>query len=241
MKLKYIFIITLLLGCFNAVAQDSLQFKSRVQQTTMIELYSSQGCSSCPPAERWISRYLNDASLWKDTVPVVFHVDYWNKIGWVDPFSNASNSQRQRNYYHQGKINSVYTPGFIINGKEWRGGEYSITSKAPGVLRASLKERNLKVEFENKGELVLHVSILGIGLKTDIKSGENSGKTMMEDFVALSHQRIKSDKGVWQVKLPYIKQGSALRYGLAIWVSYPEKNTPIQSAGTWLPEGIFGS
>ena len=67
----------------NVHAQNAVQFSSLPQQTTMIELYSSQGCSSCPPAERWISKYIDDDNLWKKIVPIVFHVDYWNDLGWV--------------------------------------------------------------------------------------------------------------------------------------------------------------
>ena len=101
MDIKKIFVICSVLFAINSNAQEAVQFKSQAQQTTMIELYSSQGCSSCPPAERWISRFVDDNNLWKQTIPIVFHVDYWNDIGWIDPFSNALNSQRQRNYHRQ--------------------------------------------------------------------------------------------------------------------------------------------
>jgi hypothetical protein len=241
MNVKNLFILCCVLFIMESNAENILQFKSHVKQTTMIELYSSQGCSSCPPAERWMSKFINDSNLWTDTVPIVFHVDYWNDIGWVDPFSNSSNSERQREYHRQGKIRSVYTPGIIINGKEWRGGQYFLAEKDPGVLQASLTGRLLEVKFENKENLVLHVSILGTGIKTDVTSGENSDKVLQEDFIALSHQKIESDKGMWQLELPEIKNKVALRYGLAVWVSYPGMNSPIQSTGGWLPKDMFGS
>jgi len=241
MYLKYLSMIFFVLIITNTHAQNLVQFSSQVQQTTMIELYSSQGCSSCPPAERWISKFIHDDKLWENTVPVVFHVDYWNDLGWVDPFSNASNSKRQRIYHRQRKINSVYTPGFIINGNEWRGGEVYAAEKDPGVLRASLGDKKLKVIFDKKESLELHIAILGIGLETDVKSGENRDKMLREDFIALTHQKVKSDKGEWQIELPNIKEKSARRFALAIWVSLPGENAPMQSTGGWLPENIFGN
>ena len=90
MYLKYSYMIISMMFFYNVHAQNAVQFSSLPQQTTMIELYSSQGCSSCPPAERWISEFIDDDDLWKRTVPIVFHVDYWNDLGWIDPFSNAA-------------------------------------------------------------------------------------------------------------------------------------------------------
>lgn len=240
MNLKNICII-FLLNISYANAQNTRQFKSQPQQTTMIELYSSQGCSSCPPAERWISRFVDDDTLWIKTVPLVFHVDYWNDIGWVDIFATSLNSNRQRAYHRQGKVNSVYTPGLIVNGEEWRGGQFSMTEKNPGVLQASLVGQKLNVAFERAENLVLNVSVLGVGIKTEVKSGENEGEIFVEDFIVLSHQKMTSAKGKWQLKLADIKYNNVQRYGLAIWVSYPNMNTPIQSTGGWLPRSLFGS
>ena len=223
----------------NSQADNRVEFVSKSAQTVMIELYSSQGCSSCPPAERWISQFIDDNRLWRDYVPIVFHVDYWNDLGWIDVFSNAENSKRQREYYAQKKIKSVYTPGLIINGKEWRGGDYFLNEKHPGVLRATLNDRQLAVRFENKKNLVLHVAILGTGLKTEVSHGENRNKQLSEDFVALSHQKMKSENGTWKVELPDRIDQIASRFGIAIWVSYPGMNTPIQSTGGWLPEKLF--
>ena len=240
MFLRNLSIACCLLAVMNVQAQDIVQFKSKPQQTMMIELYSSQGCSSCPPAERWLSKFLDDDDLWENSVPIVFHVDYWDDLGWADPFASAENSKRQRIYHQQGGVNSVYTPGFIINGREWRGGKYTMSEMPPGVLQASLKGRELKVQFENKENLELHVSVLGIGFKTDVKHGENSDEILKEDFVALSHQKLSSDKGEWKINLSDIKQKNAARYALAIWVSHPGKNAPIQSTGGWLPQKMFG-
>lgn len=214
-------------------------FKSQIQQSIMIELYSSQGCSSCPPAQRWISRLMGDTNLWNKFVPVVFHVDYWNDLGWIDPFSNNHHSKRQRNYLQQKNIGSVYTPGFVINGKEWRSGEYFINETNPGVLQAFINDRKVNVQFENNESLDVHVVVLGTGIKTEVNSGENSNRVLVDDFVVLSHQRQNSENSEWEITLPEQINTKVKRYGLAIWVSYPGKNAPIQSTGGWLPEKIF--
>jgi len=228
-----------LLVASNSYAEQSIQFSSLNKNTSLIELFSSQGCSSCPPAESWISQFVDSESLWQDFVPIVFHVDYWDYLGWKDPFSSAENSQRQRDYYKQGKVSSVYTPGFIVNGHEWRGwfrkGTLPELFKDRGELKAVLKGKELHVSYSEDKYLELNISILGIGLKTAIKSGENSNKNVIENFVSLVHQKHKSNNGQWNIELPSTNR-NAEKYGIAIWVSKPGDEKPLQVVGGWLPK-----
>jgi len=90
-------------------------------RASLLELYTSEGCSSCPPAEAWLSRLRDDARLWKEIVPVAFHVDYWDNLGWKDRFASAAFTARQRDYAARWNSGSVYTPGFVLDGQEWRG------------------------------------------------------------------------------------------------------------------------
>jgi len=116
-SLRRLFMILIsILILFSSFSVSAESFQSTTDHTSLIELYSSQGCSSCPPAERWVSNLLNHEKLWIDFVPIVFHVDYWNQLGWHDPFSKPAYSERQLNYYQQRSISSVYTPGVILNG-----------------------------------------------------------------------------------------------------------------------------
>lgn len=78
-----------LLFTTTQLAAAGLELTSGKQQTTLVELYTSQGCSSCPPAERWLSSLQNDPRLWKELIPVAFHVDYWNYLGWNDQIGRA--------------------------------------------------------------------------------------------------------------------------------------------------------
>src|ERR1043166_2112982 len=96
-------------------------FESGDTQTALVELFTSEGCSSCPPAEKWLSAFKSNPDLWKKTVPVAFHVDYWDHLGWTDRFAKPEFTVRQQRYAAGFGGDSVYTPGFVINGKEWRG------------------------------------------------------------------------------------------------------------------------
>jgi hypothetical protein len=124
-----------------------LTFQSSGKQTALIELYTSEGCSSCPPAETWLSRLKESPGLWKDFVPLAFHVDYWDYLGWRDPWANKSFSDRQRAYAKQWRSESIYTPGFVLNGKEWR--DWSALKDGPksagvnaGVLTVTSSDTN---------------------------------------------------------------------------------------------------
>ena len=108
---------TFLYGSFG----HAVSFKSATEQTGMLELYTSEGCSSCPPADSWLSSLKNEDGLWREFIPLAFHVDYWDYIGWKDRFASPKNSNRQRQYARGQSLKTVYTPGFLYNGEEWRG------------------------------------------------------------------------------------------------------------------------
>jgi hypothetical protein len=83
----------------------------------VVELFTSQGCSSCPPADRLLSRLQRDSRLAGTVIALAFHVDYWNHLGWSDPFSSARWSQRQASYAHAFGTNRVYTPQLVVGGR----------------------------------------------------------------------------------------------------------------------------
>src|SRR2546423_2933711 len=117
--MKTLFLATALsLGATAAFAET--RFQSGAQQAALIELYTSEGCSSCPPAEDWLSRLKEQPGLWKKFVPVAFHVDYWNYLGWRDRFSLWQFTERQRRYAAKWQSESVYTPAIVFNGNESR-------------------------------------------------------------------------------------------------------------------------
>jgi len=232
----------------QAIFAESLEFNSGNKQVNLVELYTSQGCSSCPPADVWMSDLKNEAGLWEEFVPIAYHVDYWDYLGWKDTFSRKEFSNRQRQHHAQGHVNVVYTPGFFRNGREWRGvlnqGAPTAETNAIGEINASLNDRLLKVRFDSSAEPIntrLNIAILGFDYKTPIKSGENSNRLLGEDFVVLQQFSAKShdNTNTWQLELSKPDGPAAKRYGLAIWVSEGKDLTPLQATGGWLPKNYF--
>lgn len=230
----------------QTVIAETIEFNSGDKQVNLVELYTSQGCSSCPPADVWMSGLKDEPGLWEEFVPIAYHVDYWDYLGWKDTFSKKEFSHRQRLHHAQGHVNVVYTPGFFRNGREWRGvlGQQapSAETKAIGKINASLNERLLKVNFESSAKVKntqLNIAILGFDYKTPIKSGENSNRLLGEDFVVLQQFSATSPDNTWQLELAKPNGPPANRYGLAIWVSEDKDLTPLQATGGWLPKNYF--
>jgi hypothetical protein len=222
-------------------ANNTLTFQSGGQQTTLIELYSSEGCSSCPPADKWLSKLKNDPTLWQDFVPIAFHVDYWDYIGWKDPLVLPGNTQRQGQYQAENNIGFVYTPAFVINGQEWQGWFDSRSlpeQKRPlvGILKAEIKGDTVNIHFLGAiNRLEYHVAVLGFDIQSHVKTGENEGRTLNHDFVALSHDTVSATTNQVSMKLAESGRFNSNRRAIAIWISSPDSQTPIQSLGGWLP------
>src|SRR5215470_3895766 len=183
--MRKIISLVLLWSGVNSLSAASIQFQSGTNQTAFLELYTSEGCSSCPPAEAWLSRLKSNAQLWKDFVPVAFHVDYWDYLGWRDPFGAPDYSERQRDYAAEWKSRSVYTPGFVLDGKEWRGwygrDELSrVSSRPTGILTAGSDDGkrwflHFQPVVENSSTVAFHAALLGFDLDSDVRAGENRG------------------------------------------------------------------
>ena len=222
-------------------AADKLSFSSGPRQVTLLELYTSQGCSSCPPAERWLNEYIDNKDLWMRTVPLAFHVDYWDYIGWKDTYATPEYGERQREYARRGKAHTVYTPGLFTNGREWRGWSLRLKPRAssskPGDLSVTIEDGYLSADFDTlkREPYELHIAILGFDIKTRVKSGENRNSTLAQEFVVLAHEWHRSGNKHWHVSMPKYRDVSA-RYGIALWVSKPGRPTPIQATGGWLTE-----
>src|ERR1043166_2523994 len=107
--------LALLLATADAHAA-TIEFQSSGKQTALLELYPSEGCSSCPPAESWLSRLTKSSGLWKEFVPLAFHVDYWDNLGWPAPCAAGQFSDRQRAYAQSWHSRRIYTPEFVLNG-----------------------------------------------------------------------------------------------------------------------------
>ncbi len=110
--LRSAFLSFAVLVSLNASPQAAeLSFTSGPGNVHLLELFTSEGCSSCPPAEAWLSKLKDDPRLWRDFVPLAFHVDYWDGLGWRDPFASKVWTARQYQYSARWKSSTVYTPG----------------------------------------------------------------------------------------------------------------------------------
>ena len=174
-------------------------------RVAVVELFTSQGCSSCPPADRLLSKLAHDSRYQGKVIPLSFHVDYWNYIGWTDPFSAGRWSDRQKAY--AGRVfhsNRIYTPQVVVNGRSECVGnsEGEVTGQIAQALAAEPDARvslaldpltadgHLKVTVGAKlaraagsGPLDLWVAVYESGLSTDVKAGENASRVLRNDRV----------------------------------------------------------
>ena len=213
-----------------------LQFSSGDSQTSLIELYTSEGCSSCPPAEKWMASLRDSPALWHDFVPVAFHVDYWNRLGWPDRFSTREFTQRQYDYGTKwGGDDKVYTPCIVVDGFI-QGKGPATASAAPGKLMTSYDGGTLHAEFSpatpRKGDkFEIHAAILGGGITSKVTAGENRGATLHHEFIALASAHAALGK---DFTLPVPKTAGVPHHALAVWVTRRGDPTPLQATGGWL-------
>ena len=191
----------LALSFFNLAIQPAIaaecSAKSGVQTVPLLELYTSEGCSSCPPADKWMSSIKTDK-----VTPLAFHVDYWDYIGWKDRFSKIEYSDRQRKTAAFGGAGFVYTPQFVMNGRDFKGWDNSRLSQSVEANQklASRANLSLNVVTEANGDITLKstaqtvkpsdtktsdifVAIYENKLVSQVKAGENSGSTLKHDYV----------------------------------------------------------
>ena len=173
--------------------------KSGASTVPLLELYTSEGCSSCPPADKWLGGLKQDTSKF---TPLAFHVDYWDYIGWKDKFSKAEYSDRQRKGAAFAGAGFVYTPQFVMNGRDFKGWDNSrlnekIESSQKLASRANL---SLDAVTQANGDITLKASAQAVKptdakntdvfialyenkLVSKVNAGENSGRELKHDYV----------------------------------------------------------
>lgn len=198
---------------------------------TVVELFTSQGCSSCPPADA----FLAELAERQDIIAVSFHVTYWDKYGWKDPFSTSWSTDRQISYRKALGRKNLYTPQMVINGKyEMDGAKRElvanalVTSKREADSRISLTLRREADELvitlpkHKPGEaLDLWLVRYDGAHETKVMRGENRGKTMVNANIARHLELLESWYGDTReirapLPLPGEKEG-----GVAIWIQEP--------------------
>lgn len=172
----------------------------------VLELFTSQGCSSCPPADRLLASLGSEPNLSTRVFPLSFHVDYWNYIGWTDPFSDERWSDRQRRYARALGSNRVYTPQLVVNGEVDCVGSkkqqvYDLVREAlarkpegevkvrlaPGTDANALEAIvDVRMAADAPGPLELWVALYQKNLTTAVERGENARRTLRNDYVVRS-------------------------------------------------------
>jgi len=184
--------LTLSLCVHAATAATECSVSSGSARATLLELYTSEGCSSCPPADQWLSSLPGKKTSDREIVPLAFHVDYWDKLGWIDPFAQAAFSQRQRE--RNGRLGWVYTPQFLLNGDDYRGRDSGLTrdvSLAQASLKLNLNRADpsrwltrIDARLAQPGEHhQVYVALFENNLVSHITAGENAQRILHHDFV----------------------------------------------------------
>lgn len=232
--------------CATAARADTT-LRSDSGSINLVELYTSEGCSSCPPADRWFSTLKDHPALWTQLIPLAFHVDYWDYIGWEDRFAQPGFADRQRHYAGENGMPTIYTPGLMSNGKEWRNFSWNAPGDpavpTSGLLVASITNETLNVRYQPERtrdepkNLIVNTAILGFGLTSQIDAGENTGRDLNHDFVVLEYRQapMRLISGSYQTSLErHSRTIYADRYAVVIWVSNEGKQAPLQATGGWL-------
>jgi hypothetical protein len=240
----------IILGMFVSIAANGgpIEFQSSESQVALVELYTSEGCSSCPPADSWLSRLKEAPGLWSNFVPVAFHVDYWDYLGWRDKWSSKQYSDRQREYAGTWGSENIYTPEFVLNGKEWHNwlglkGAPGVSKTKAGVLKVTSEDTNhWQVQYipaiAGVTAFEINAALLVSGLGSEVKAGENVGRHLRHDFVVLKliRQPLIGKDGGFQGIFTLVAGPCSpeCRLALAAWATRSGSLEPAQSVGGWL-------
>lgn len=196
----------------------------------LLELFTSQGCSSCPPADALLGTYAGNGT--EKILALAFHVDYWDRLGWKDPFSSNAFSRRQRNYSRMLRLDGVYTPQAVINGQAETVGNNRgkvaelVTAAAAKTNTSSIDIDRLAVQANGIDFEVLHATggagaVINAALVqrkviTAIRAGENKGVTLANFNVVREMQTLPLASGTRSMHLPLPESFKSEDYFLAV-------------------------
>ncbi|WDR01700.1 DUF1223 domain-containing protein [Devosia algicola] len=226
--------LSLSLAAALLVAGPAHAEKTRLQAKAVVELFTSQGCSSCPPADKLLTRL----SARNDVITLAYHVDYWDYIGWPDTFGSAENSEYQRAYAKNWESSRIYTPQMVVNGTTGVVGsrQNDVTGALDGAkldlpVKLTLGDDMLKVAIAGKagvGKATVWLVSYSTRSSVAIERGENAGQTMIYSNVVNNRQVL----GMWEpeagamIKLPLGELLQSPGSGVAILVQQDHDNLP---------------
>jgi hypothetical protein len=197
--------------------------RSAAQPPAVVELYTSEGCSSCPPADRWFSTLKGRP----DVLALAFHVNYWDRLGWPDRFANAATTERQHQVQRANAAAYVYTPQVVRNGLDWRAwqgsGERGLQPLAASPIVVALDRSGARVTATVSGaapgqRLAGYWAVLEDGHVSRVKAGENAGETLKHDHVVTLYQPLAAWSGgaTASLELPAPLGGTARRVAFVV-------------------------
>ncbi|MEZ5707376.1 MAG: DUF1223 domain-containing protein [Burkholderiaceae bacterium] len=227
-------------------AASTCQAQSGATPPTVVELYTSEGCSSCPPADRWLSSLNNQP----DVLPLAFHVNYWDRLGWQDRFATRATTERQHRVREVLKGRYVYTPQVVLNGRDerqWSGyaaGRLAqvagATPSAPPTLTLQRTGHEVTATVgtaQGQPALAGYWAVVQDGLSSRVTRGENAGETLQHDHVVSLYQPVASwaadQPKTVQLNLPQGPEFDALR--VAFVVTLPDLVHPVQALSLHCP------
>jgi hypothetical protein len=202
---------------------DVCAAKSGRDAVALVELYTSEGCNSCPPADRWLTTTFRKGGEGAAAIPLAFHVDYWDRLGWKDRFASPDYTERQYVAMRANRAGFVYTPQVLVQGKdfpEWRGRGSTVLAmahptpaRAVIALEAESERGSLAVKASariagaaDRNGAALFIALADDGLASDVKAGENKGERLTHDHVVRLLRTAPAPDANgdvrWQVVLP---------------------------------------
>ena len=203
---------------FIFVLAISIGIHAQEKPIVVVELFTSEGCSSCPPADRLLSSIVKSENDDVEVLGLSFHVDYWDYIGWKDPYASRDFTIRQRAYARRFGLNSIYTPQMVVNGKH----EFVGSSRSQWVQSFQVEKRythDLKLEVSiielsseditvtiksDETNSLVNVAVVETGLSQDVKRGENRGRRLTHDNVvrAFDTRTFDGSENTFKLNLP---------------------------------------
>ena len=211
------FLLCLIAGCASTSTPAA-------KGPVVLELFTSQGCSSCPPADRLLDKLAAKGIDGTELAPLSFHVDYWDDLGWPDPYASPAWTERQRQYAVALNERSVYTPELVVGGRAGMVGSNAVAVSAaiaraerPALLPATARwnERTVEIAATAPAGADVLVALWEDGTRTSVPRGENAGETLRADRVVRKLERVAKagERGTITVTLdPTWKIGGAVAF-----------------------------
>ena len=223
------------LAIHAVAAAATCEAVSRPLLTPVLELYTSEGCSSCPPADKWLST-LKPAAREGRVVAMAFHVGYWDQLGWVDRFALGASTSRQREVASANKLGNIYTPQLVRNGRDWRDYEAALLLRAePAQVRIQLAQLQpdlveATVEPAQAGQpWAAYWTVTEDGHASKVKAGENAGEFLQHDFVVRQYVPTGARSGTRKLQLRLVAPDGSAPRATNLVVVDPTTQRPLQA------------